>query len=91
MKKLNEYEIKNILKSVGILAAGGLAINVCAAAHGDPDYAKKKKLMKMKKVLNARLDKKYHAQAVKRSKIYMKRLMSSKSKPLAELGKKIQK
>ena len=94
MTEANNYSKKMIIrldKQARMKQLYALAINVCAAAHGDPDYAKKKKLMKMKNVLNARLDKKYHAQAVKRSKIYMKRLMSSKSKPLAELGKKIQK
>lgn len=94
MTEANNYSKKMIIrldKNARMKQLYALAINVCAAAHGDPDYAKKKKLMKMKKVLNARLEKKYHAEAVKRAKVYMKRLMNSKSKPLNDLGKKIQK
>lgn len=68
-----------------------VAINVSAAAHHDPDYVKLKKINRMRKVLRAKLRKKYHAEAVKRMKVYFKRLTSSKSSPLAAIGKKLEK
>lgn len=68
-----------------------LAVNVSAAAHGDPDYRKLRKVMKMRKVLRARLDRKYHAEATKRMKIYFARLKRSKSSALAKLGAKFSK
>ena len=65
-----------------------LAVNVSAAAHNDPDYIKLKKVMKMRKVLRARLEKKYHAEATKRMKVYYARLRRSKSDSLSKVGKK---
>lgn len=65
-----------------------LAINVSAAAHNDPDYIKLKKVMKMRKILRAKLEKKYHSEAMKRMKIYYARLRNSKSNTLKEVGKK---
>lgn len=94
MTEANNYNKKMIIrldKEARMKQLYALAINVCAAAHADPDYAKLKKLTKMRKIIRTKLQKKYHGEAVKRAKVYMKRLMSSKSKPLSELGKKIQK
>lgn len=68
-----------------------IGVNVSAAAHKDPDYYKYKKVNRMKKILQTKLRKKYHAEALKRMRVYMKRLTSSKSKPLSDLGKKITK
>ena len=68
-----------------------IGVNVSAAAHKDPDYYKYKKVNRMKKILQTKLRKKYHAEALKRMRVYMKRLSSSKSKPLSDLGKKITK
>lgn len=65
-----------------------LAVNVSAAAHNDKDYIKLKKVMKMRKILRARLEKKYKTEATKRMKIYFKRLRNSKSNTLATIGKK---
>ena len=68
-----------------------LAVNVSAAAHGDPDYVKLKKVMKMRKILRAKLDRKYHAEATKRMKIYFARLRKSKAPALAKIGEKFSK
>lgn len=65
-----------------------LAVNVSAAAHGDPDYIKLKKVMKMRKILRAKLERKYKAEATKRMKIYYNRLSHSKSGTLSKLAKK---
>ena len=45
----------------------------------------------MRKILKARLTKKYHAEAMKRMKIYFKRLNNSKSNILSKLAKKVSK
>ena len=65
-----------------------LAVNVSAAAHGDPDYVKYKKVMKMRRILRARMAKKYHGEAMRRMKVYFKRLQSSKSGILAKIAGK---
>lgn len=68
-----------------------LAVNVSAAANHDPDYVKLKKVMKMRKILRAKLERKYHAEATKRMKIYFKRLSRSNAPALAKVGKKYSK
>ena len=68
-----------------------LAVNVSAAAHNDPDYIKLKKVMKMRKVLRARLEKKYHSEATKRMRVYYARLKRSKSDSLSKVGNKYSK
>ena len=68
-----------------------LAINVCAAANNDSDYRKLKKVLRLRKILRAKLDKKYHGQAVKRMKIYFNRLRKSKSPVLSNIAKKVDK
>ena len=64
-----------------------LAVNVSAAAHNDPDYIKLKKVMKMRKILRGKLDRKYHGEATKRMKVYYNRLRSSKSSTLRKVSK----
>lgn len=68
-----------------------LAVNVSAAAHHDPDYYKLKKVMKMRKILRAKLERKYHPEATKRMKIYFARLKKSKSSVLSKIGHKYSK
>ena len=68
-----------------------LAVNVSAAAHHDPDYVKLKKVMKMRKILRAKLDRKYHAEATKRMRIYFNRLKKSKAPALSKIGHKFSK
>lgn len=68
-----------------------LAVNVSAAAKHDPDYIKLKKIMKMRKVLRARLEQRYKAEATKRMKVYFKRLTRSNSPALAKIGSKLSK
>ena len=64
-----------------------LAVNVSAAAHNDTDYRKLKKVNRMRKILRAKLVRKYKAEATKRMKVYYKKLTTSKSGPLAAIGK----
>lgn len=66
-----------------------IAVNVSAAAHQDPDYYKYKKVMKAKKILRRKLEKKYHSEATKRMKVYFNRLKNSKSNGLAAIARKI--
>lgn len=68
-----------------------LAVNVSAAAHGDPDYYKLKKVMKMRKILRAKLEQKYKGEATKRMRIYFNRLKRSKSNTLSNIGNKVDK
>ena len=68
-----------------------VAINVSARAHNDPDFIKLQRVQKMRRVLKRRLQKKYHAEAIKRMKVYFNRLKSSRSSVLAAIGKKIDK
>lgn len=64
-----------------------IAVNVSAAAHNDPQYRQLKKLNRMRRILRAKLDRKYHTEAVRRMRVYYKRLISSRSTPLASIGK----
>lgn len=68
-----------------------LAVNVSAAAKHDPDYIKLKKVMKMRKILRAKLVRKYKTEAEKRMKIYFNRLKRSRSPQLSKIGKKYSK
>jgi hypothetical protein len=66
-----------------------VAINVSARAHNDPDFIKLQKVQKMRRILKRRLQKKYHAEALRRMKVYFNRLRASKSSILSAIGKKI--
>lgn len=66
-----------------------LALNVCAAAHHDPDYVKYKKAMRLKKLYRAKFERKYRAEATKRMKIYFRRLSSSGSSILSKIGNRL--
>ena len=63
-----------------------LAVNVSAAAHNDPDYRKLKKVMKMRKILRAKLDRNTHGEAMKSMKVYYARLRKSKSSTLQKVA-----
>ena len=66
-----------------------IAINSCARSHNDPDYYGLQKLNRLRRIKRAKLEKKYHAEAVQRMKVYIKRLKSSKSSILSGIGKKL--
>lgn len=90
----NKYNRKMIIrldKESKMKQLYAVAINVSANAHNDPDYRKYKKVLRAKKILKAKLRKKYHNEALKRMKVYYKRLTTSKSPVLSKLGQKIQK
>lgn len=87
----NNKMIIRLSKEAKLKQLFAIGVNASASAHNDPDYRKLQKVNKMKKILKQRLAKKYHSEAKKRMKIYFKRLTSSKSNPLKELGKKLSK
>lgn len=62
-----------------------LAVNVSAAAHHDPDWIKYKKCIRLKKLLHAKLERKYKSEATKRARVYFKRLNKSNAPSLAAL------
>jgi hypothetical protein len=64
-----------------------LAVNVSAAAHHDPDWIKYKKCIKLKKLLHAKLERKYKSEATKRARVYFKRLNKSGAPTLAAIAK----
>lgn len=68
-----------------------VAVNVSARAHNDPLYFKYQKILKARKLYKRKLEKKYHAEAIKRMKVYFNRLKNSKSSVLANIGKKFSK
>ena len=68
-----------------------VALNVSARAHNDPDYIRLQKVQKIRRVLKKKIQKKYHAEAMRRMKVYFNRLRSSKSQVLSNLAKKIDK
>lgn len=66
-----------------------LAVNVSAASHGDADWKKLKKVMLARKILRERLTKKYKSEAIKRCRVYFRRLQSSKSPVINKLADKV--
>lgn len=66
-----------------------VALNVSARAHNDPDFIKLQKVQKVRRILKRKIQRKYHAEAMRRMKVYFNRLRSSKSTVLSALGKKI--
>lgn len=68
-----------------------VAVNVSARAHNDPLYFKYQKILKARKLYKRKLEKKYHAEAIKRMKVYFNRLKNSKSSVLSNIGKKFSK
>lgn len=89
--RYNNMMIIRLSKEAKLKQLFAIGVNASASAHNDPDYRKLQKVNKMKKILKQRLAKKYHSEAKKRMKIYFKRLTTSKSNPLKELGKKLSK
>ena len=90
-KNYNKKMIIRLDKDAKMKQLYAVGINVSAASHNDPDYRKLKKVNRVRKTLRAKLRRKYHGEALKRMKIYFKRLRSSKSGPLAKLGQKFDK
>ena len=88
-KNYNKKMIIRLDKAAKMKQLYALGINVSAAAHHDPDYIKLKKINRLRKVQRAKLERKYHSEALKRMKVYFKRLTSSKSASLSALGKKV--
>lgn len=66
-----------------------LSVQIEARLHGDPIYAKLQKAYAVERMCKKFLRQKYHLLALRRSKIYLKRLMNSKSGVLSKIGKKI--
>lgn len=90
-KNYNKKMLIRLDKEAKMKQLYALAVNVSAAAHNDPEYHQYKKILRARKIKKARLEKKYHNEAMKRMKIYFKRLTSSKSGVLSKIGHKLQK
>ena len=90
-QKYNKKMLIRLDKKSKMKQLYSLAVNVSACAHHDPDFIKLKKVLRVRKQLRAKLRKKYHAEAMKRMKVYYKRLTSSKSSVLSKIGKKLSK
>ena len=90
-QKYNKKMLIRLDKKSKMKQLYSLAVNVSACAHPDPDFIKLKKVLRVRKQLRAKLRKKYHAEAMKRMKVYYKRLTSSKSSVLSNIGKKLSK
>jgi len=86
--KYNSKMIIRLNKEAKMKQLFALGVNVSAAAHGDKDYVKLKKVMKMRKILRAKLQTRYRSEGMKRAKIYMQRLNKSGSKTLQALAQK---
>jgi len=65
-----------------------LAVLIRARQTGDPDFVKYKKATKVKKLLFARMARKHGTKADKMAKVYLNRLMKSKSPTLSKIGSK---
>lgn len=65
-----------------------LGVRVSASAKNDPDYIKYKKILRMKKIYQKKLEKKYKTEAIKRMKVWWKRLSTSKSSTLKKIAQK---
>ena len=90
-KNYNKKMIVRLDKEAKQKQLFALAVNVSASAHNDPDYRKLKKVNRMRKILRAKLVKKYKTEATKRMKVYYKKLTTSSSGPLAAIGKVLHK
>lgn len=90
-KNYNKKMIVRLDKNAKMKQLYALGVNVSAAAHNDPDYKKLKKVNRIRKTLRKKLQKKYHSEALRRMKVYFKRLTQSKSKTLSAIGKKFSK
>ena len=90
-KNYNKKMIVRLDKEAKQKQLFALAVNVSASAHNDPDYRKLKKVNRMRKILRAKLVKKYKSEATKRMKVYYKKLTTSSSGPLAAIGKVLHK
>ena len=89
-KYTNRMRIE-LSKDAKIKQLRALAVLVAARRKGDPDYVKYKKAMRAKKILRAKMDRKYGAVADRMAKVYFKRLKNSKSSALAKIGSKYSK
>lgn len=79
--QLNEKDRRKQLFEIGVQAS--------ARAHNDPVYWKLQKCYQLERKYKALLRQKYRGEALRRVKAYVKRLKSSSSKVLSNLGSKI--
>lgn len=66
-----------------------MSVLIESRMHNDPMYTKLQKAYKIERICKKHLRKKYHNLALRRAKIYLKRLMKSKSGVLNNIGKKL--
>lgn len=90
-KKFYSKNVVRFTKQARMHQLYAIAVNVSARAHNDPLYNVYQKILRKRRILREKLDKKYHNEAVKRMKVYLKRLTSSKSPVLNKIGKNLKK
>lgn len=66
-----------------------ISVQIEGRLRNDPYYAKLQKAYAVERICKRELRKRYHQFAVKRAKVYLQRLIKSKSGTLAKIGKKI--
>ena len=66
-----------------------MSVLIESRMHNDPMYTKLQKAYKIERICKKHLRKKYHNLALRRAKIYLKRLMKSKSGVLNKIGQKL--
>lgn len=66
-----------------------MSVLIEARMHNDPIYTKLEKAYRIERINKKKLRKKYHGLAIRRAKIYLKRLTNSKSGVLKNIGKKL--
>ena len=66
-----------------------MSVLIEARMHNDPDYIKLEKAYRIERINKKKLRKKYHGLAIRRAKVYLKRIMNSKSGVLKNIGKKL--
>lgn len=66
-----------------------LSVQIEARLHNDPAYAKLQKAYAIERKIKKYLRQRYHGLALRRAKVYLKRLIQSKSGVLSKVGKKI--
>lgn len=90
-KKFYNKNVVRFTKQARMHQLYAIAVNVSARAHNDTMYNAYQKILRKRRILRAKLDKKYHNEAMKRMKVYIKRLNSSKSPVLNKIGKNLKK
>lgn len=90
-KKFYNKNVVRFTKQARMHQLYAVAVNVSARAHNDPLYNAYQKILRKRRIVREKLNTKYHNEAMKRMKVYFRRLNSSKSPVLNKIGKDLKK